>query len=407
MRDPMNRPSSKLVRPARRAQPLATGALALVCAVVVGCGSSATGDVPGGDGGGADGKGGNGHTDGGAGRTDGKARDGSGGGGGHETGVLTGGDSSGSSGDAACGSVRKQAQKVPVDLIFGIDTSFSMDFENKWTSLSAALETFVSDPASSGLDLGIQFFPLRETCVVSAYEALAVPLGPQATVAPLIRAAIEGKRMAGGTPTVQILQGLVAYVQANAKPGFKPIIVLATDGVPDSTCLTTPDGGTPNSLPNAETVAAAAFSGTPSIPTFVIGVGSDLTALNALAAAGGTGSATLVNVGGDGGDAEQSFVNALNAIRQQAVPCQFTLPSGTIDPALTNVVYTPGTGPDQTFVYVGTASDCSKAPMDGWYFDNPNTPTQVILCSGACNVVKADPSAQVDVELGCPRTGLK
>ena len=318
-----------------------------------------------------------------------------------------GGDATGPSGDAACGTVKKQAQQIPVDLVFGIDTSFSMDFENKWTSLSAALDSFVDDPASSGLNLGIQFFPLRDTCVVSAYEDLAVPLGPQATVAPAIRAAIEGKRMAGGTPTVQLLQGLVAYVQANAKPGIKPIIVLATDGVPDATCLSTPDGGTPNSLANAEMVAASAFGGTPSIPTFVIGVGSDLTALNALAAAGGTTSATLVNVANDAGNAEQAFIDALNAIRQQAVPCNFALPSGSIDPTLTNVVYTPGTGPEQTFVYVGTAANCSKAPSDGWYFDNPTQPTQVILCSGACNVVKADPSAEVDVELGCPRQSLK
>jgi hypothetical protein len=385
-------------------------AVALVAGMVA-CGSNGNNGGGGGnngDGGGDGSNHGGGPGDGGARRDggDAKARDGSGGG--HDGGiVLMGGDATGPSGDAACGTVKKQAQQIPVDLVFGIDTSFSMDFENKWTSLSAALDSFVDDPASSGLNLGIQFFPLRDTCVVSAYEDLAVPLGPQATVAPAIRAAIEGKRMAGGTPTVQLLQGLVAYVQANAKPGIKPIIVLATDGVPDATCLSTPDGGTPNSLANAEMVAASAFGGTPSIPTFVIGVGSDLTALNALAAAGGTTSATLVNVANDAGNAEQAFIDALNAIRQQAVPCNFALPSGSIDPTLTNVVYTPGTGPDQTFVYVGTAADCSKAPSDGWYFDNPTQPTQVILCSGACNVVKADPSAEVDVELGCPRQSLK
>ena len=321
--------------------------------------------------------------------------------------ILMGGDSS-VTGDAACGAVKKQAQKLPVDLVLGIDTSFSMDFESKWTNLSAALETFVSDPASSGLDLGIQFFPLRDTCVVSAYENLAVPLGPQTTVAPLIKAAIQGKRMAGGTPTVPVLEGLVAYLQANTTAGFKPVIVLATDGVPDSTCLTAPDGGLSNSLANAETVAMNAFHGTPSIPTFIIGVGSDLTALNALAAAGGTGSATIINVGPDASNPEQAFIDALNAIRQQALPCEFAIPAGTmVDPALTNVDYTPATGPSQTFVYVGSADQCSMAPSNGWYFDDPMTPTQVILCMGACNVVKADPGATIDVVLGCPRNNLK
>ncbi len=283
-----------------------------------------------------------------------------------------------------------------------------MDFLDKWTNLSAALDSFVSDPASAGLDMGIQFFPLRETCEISAYEALAVPVGPQASVAPLIRAAIAGTRPAGGTPTVQLLQGLIAYLTANPMAGHKPIIVLATDGVPDETCLAVPDGGTPNSLANAEAVAMQAFQGTPSIPIFVIGVGSDLTALNALAAAGGTGTATLINVGGDAGNPELAFIAALNAIRQQAVPCDFDIaPGTTVDPSLTNVDYSSGSGAPQTFVYVGAAAQCSMAGADGWYFNNPTAPTQVILCPGACAVVKADPNAEVDVVLGCPRNDLK
>jgi hypothetical protein len=317
--------------------------------------------------------------------------------------ILTGGDSSTTT-DASCGTVKQKAQPLPVEILFGIDTSFSMDFESKWTNLSAALTSFVNDPASAGLDLGIQFFPLRETCDVAGYEALAVPVGPQSTVGPLISQAIAAKMMAGGTPTVQILEGLVAYLQANPPmAGVKPIIVLATDGIPDSTCLAVPDGGTTNSLANAEAVAAAAFGGPSAIPTFVIGVGSDLTALNGLAAAGGTGTATLVSVGSDAGNPEQAFVNALNAIRQQALPCEFAIPSGTmLTPSQTNVDYTPGTGATQSLVYVASSAGCSMAPTNGWYFDNPANPTQVVLCSGACNVVKGDPNGEVSVVLGCP-----
>jgi len=384
------------------------GAAALLLGVALGaCSSNTAGTVGGGDGG-TSGEGGGRTGD--SGRSADATRDGHGhGGGSADTGLLTGGDSSTTvTGDAACGAVKSQAQKLPVDLVFGIDQSFSMDFQDKWSSLSAALESFVADPASAGLDMGIQFFPLRDTCDISAYASLAVPVGPQATVAPLIKAAIDGTHPAGGTPTVQVLQGLVAYLQANTTQGYKPVIVLATDGVPDETCLAVPDGGTPNSLTNAEAVATQAFGGTPSIPIFVIGVGSDLTALNALAAAGGTGSATLVDVGSDAGNQEQAFINALNAIRQQAIPCNFALAAGTtVDPSLTNVDYSSGSGPAQAFVYVGTAAQCSQAPTTGWYFDDPTHPTQVILCSGACSVVKADPAAQVNVLLGCPRNSLK
>jgi hypothetical protein len=291
-----------------------------------------------------------------------------------------------------------------------------MQFDNKWTTLSAAVNSFVSDPASDGLDLGIQFFPLRELCVPAAYEALAVPVSEQTTSGPLITAALqarknlptnEGSGLFGGTPIVQVLQGIIAYLQTNVQPGHKPVIVLATDGIPDISCIDTPDGGTSNSLPNAEAIAAAALSGTPSIPLFVIGVGSDLTPLNGLAAAGGTTSATLVQVGADAGNQEQAFINALNAIRQQAVPCNFALPSGAIDPGATNVTYTSGAGVTTNEVYVGNASGCSKDPSTGWYFDNPTDPKQVILCAGACNLAKSDPGASVDVVLGCPTMMIK
>jgi hypothetical protein len=320
-------------------------------------------------------------------------------------------------GDGGCGSVTKQAGKIPVDIVLVVQTSFSMQFDNKWTTLSAALVNFVNDPASSDLDLGMQFFPLRLLCEPSAYEALAVPVGPQPMAAPMIQAAIEaratlptteGSGMFGATPTVQVLEGIIAYLQANTQPGHKPVIVMATDGVPDLSCIDSPDGAVPNSLANAETIAAAAFAANPSIPLFVIGVGSQLTPLNQLAAAGGTTSATLIHVGADAGNQEQNFLNALNAIRAQTVPCNFSLPTGVmIDTNDINVTYTTGSGDVTSEVYVGSAANCSQAATTGWYFDNPTTPTQVILCGGACSIVQADPNATVNVVLGCPTNNLK
>ncbi len=248
--------------------------------------------------GGPDG-GGNGVSDGGgSGRRDGRG----GGGGNGDSGIVLMSSDSGMMviGDGGCGSVTKQAGKIPVDIVLVVQTSFSMQFDNKWTTLSAALVNFVNDPASSDLDLGMQFFPLRLLCEPSAYEALAVPVGPQPMAAPMIQAAIEaratlptteGSGMFGATPTVQVLEGIIAYLQANTQPGHKPVIVMATDGVPDLSCIDSPDGAVPNSLANAETIAAAAFAANPSIPLFVIGVGSQLTPLNQLAAAGGTTSA--------------------------------------------------------------------------------------------------------------------
>jgi Mg-chelatase subunit ChlD len=321
-------------------------------------------------------------------------------------GAMFGGDDGGSSREGGgCISVSKKAEKIPLDMVIGLDTSFSMDFDDKWTNVKAALESFVTNPSYADLGIGLQFFPIRKQCSVPDYEALAVTLGPEAQVSSPIMQALDSQMMAGGTPTVPLLQGLVAYLQAHPNAAHKPVIVLATDGVPDDACISPVDGETPNTLDNATAVAAAAYAATPSISTFVIGVGSELTALDAIAQAGGTGQATLVDTGGN---AQQQFLAALDAARQTAIPCDFAIPAGSgVDPAATNVVYAPVGAPEQQFVFVSDAAGCAQAPTDGWYFDNIVTPTEVILCDAACNMVKADDRGQVNVVFGCPRVDVR
>ena len=353
------------------------GCLGGVVLAAPGCGSSdATGKGNGGDAGG-----GNGSSSGGS--------------------SFQGGDDGGEGGGGGCSSVSKRAEKIPLDMVIGLDTSFSMDFDDKWTNVKAALKAFVTNPSYADLGFGLQFFPIRKQCSVADYQALAVDLAPGATTAGPISQALDGQMMAGGTPTVPLLQGLIAYLRAHPNPARKPVLLLATDGVPDDTCVSPVAGETPNTLANAITVAAAAYAGAPSISTFVIGVGSDLSALNGIAQAGGTGTATLVDTGGN---AQQQFLAALDAARKSAIPCDFAIPAGgNVDPAETNVEYVPGTGGDHQFVFVGDSTGCPKAPSDGWYFDDPTQPTKVSLCQAACDVVKADDLGQVNVVFGCPR----
>jgi hypothetical protein len=57
-----------------------------------------------------------------------------------------------------CAEDVKMAQQSPVDLMLLVDRSSSMSGE-KWTNSTAALRAFVSDPRSTGLGVGLQFFP--------------------------------------------------------------------------------------------------------------------------------------------------------------------------------------------------------------------------------------------------------
>lgn len=325
---------------------------------------------------------------------------------GASSGFVGGGDGGASSSGnlAACTTASKKAEKVPLDMVIGLDTSFSMDFDDKWTNVRAALKSFVKNPAYSDLGVGLQFFPIRKLCSVSDYAQPAVPLALQPQAAAPIAAALDAQQMADGTPMVPLLQGLSTYLKANAKPNRKPVIVLATDGVPDDTCLGSAGGALPNTLENAVAVATQAASANPPVSTFVIGVGGELTALDAIAKAGGTEKATLVDTGGN---TQLLFLQALDAIRKQAIPCDYTIPDGIEDPTKTNVTYTPSSGGQQTFVFVGNADGCSKAPNNGWYFDDEKAPKKVVLCKAACEAVKSDDQGRVDVVFGCPRIEVR
>src|SRR5579859_3686132 len=63
-------------------------------------------------------------------------------------------------GDAAplCAEDVEAAERVPLDLVLLIDRSASMQ-GLKWEMLTKALTSFVGDPRSAGLGVGLQFFP--------------------------------------------------------------------------------------------------------------------------------------------------------------------------------------------------------------------------------------------------------
>lgn len=339
-----------------------------------------------------------------------KDGDGPGGGLGGGPGFGGGGDNGNGNGNGnspfgACATETKQAEQVPLDMMIGLDTSFSMDFDDKWINVREALRGFVTTPAYAELGVGLQFFPVRKQCSVAAYADPAVKLDLLPKVSQPVRAALDAQQMAGGTPMVPLLQGLAQYLKANARAGRKAVIVLATDGVPDDTCLSSTEGQLPNTLDNAVATAAAALDDKPSVSTFVVGVGSELGALDAIASAGGTNKAFILD---PTQDVQKAFRAALDDIRRQSIPCSFDIPQiGAIDTDKINVSYTDAAGTSTNFQYVNDADGCAKAPKSGWYFDDEASPKKVLLCSETCDAVKSDDRGRVDVVFGCPRLDVR
>jgi hypothetical protein len=69
--------------------------------------------------------------------------------------------------DAACATQSASAQRLPLDLYVMMDTSGSMTDPTasgvtKWDAVRAALTAFFKDPSSSGIGIGLQYFPQEQ-----------------------------------------------------------------------------------------------------------------------------------------------------------------------------------------------------------------------------------------------------
>jgi hypothetical protein len=326
--------------------------------------------------------------------------------------VLDGGADSGGNdplGDAACATSSQSADHVPLDVFIMLDQSGSMSDSiggggSKWSAVVGALNEFVTKvPDPLTVSVGIQFFGNGDgffqvdSCDPADYAIPAVPIAPLTPQQiSALGTAVGNASPKTGTPTGPALQGAIQYATAwqIQHPTNHVIVVLATDGDPQE-CQ-------PQAVTDiANQIAAPGFQGSPSIPTYVVGVGSSFSSLDAIAAAGGTNKAYIVNQNA------QQFIDAMNSIRGNAVGCKYLIPTGKngekVDFDFVNVVYEPGAGGSPVlFDYVANASACDPA-AGGWYYDPPppSEPYNIVLCPKSCDTVSADKMGKVTVELGC------
>ena len=299
----------------------------------------------------------------------------------------------------ACAAEVAQAELIPLDMIILLDRSGSMS-GTKWDGSTNALKTFVNDPASAGINVGIVYYPLDNppdgnTCNYLHYEELAVPVAELPGNAPALVTSIDGEDPNGGdTPTYGGLKGALfnATAHQEANPTHKVIVVFASDGDPNN-CP-----GNENEIPIIAGLAASAvnYNG---VQTYVIAIqGATLANLNQIAVAGGTMQAYDVTAN------VAQFSQKMAEIRAAALSCEFIIPEAPptqeFDPEKVNVAYTPGgQGTAQTLPQATNFADCGAGP--GWYYDNNDDPSKILLCPGSCTTVQADSAAQIGVLFGC------
>jgi hypothetical protein len=134
----------------------------------------------------------------------------------------------------------------------------------------------------------------------------------------------------------------------------------------------------------------------PSIPTYVIGVGYE-TGMSSIASAGGSTSAYIVS-----GGSSSEFIAAMQAIRAQALGCEYIIPPSSLgvpDPDAVTVRYAPGDGSAPVSFPKRTSATCGTE--HGYYFDNDAAPTRLYLCSSSCDMLSADTDAELAIFYDC------
>jgi von Willebrand factor type A domain len=335
-------------------------------------------------------------------------------------------------GDAGCATAMSQVQRSAVYLLFVLDGSGSMKQENKWTAVVPALTDIfsqMSTDADPGLAAGLVIFSdtLDATKGAGPYPASADV--PMAFVSSAQNTALDQRLMAqpgggGGTPTETALTGSYGALEtfqpkAPLTAGGKKVLVLITDGAPTDGCnvvSSTVNGYTSNDCVVLAGQKLKEASPKGPIETFVVGVGDfpsaaaitfDPSFLGYVAQAGGTGPANCnpsensstsdlcyfeidPSKAASASDLQQEFEKALNTIRGEVVSCNFPIQTsglGTIDPTKVNVE-------------IG-GKTVLQDPTNGWTYDSPQSPTEIILHGAACAQAKGNLTEKVSVVLGC------
>lgn len=245
-----------------------------------------------------------------------------------------------------------------------------------WQDTLSAISSFLMDPNSAGIGIGLQFF--GTSCDAASY---AVPLVP---IAPLPDNVMQLQQAfpiipADKNATLPAMQGAVMYAKGWAKenPDRDVAVLLLTSGLPKD-CDSTVD--------NVAQVARDANAQQPSIPTYVVVFGA-IGAINVLASAGGTGDALMVAPG-----SAIELQQALNNVRAAARSCTFALPEKLQLDLRANrldIDHVHSDGAIAPIPLLPDRASCDGQPA-GYYPDDPHNPTSIVLCPEGCVQLGSD-----------------
>jgi len=316
----------------------------------------------------------------------------------------SGSSDSDSDSEGACAEVKVKAEnkKTPADIIFAIDNSGSMDFEE--SQVQSNMNTFSNKIIQSGVDAHVVLISNNDICI-------AAPLGsgqcPDDSKLPKYLHVNVG--VGSNDALAKILSTHEQWKDVMRPDGRKHVIVVSDD--------------------NASGVVAAGFHSMfkalgPSYQDYffhaivgtwdVTNVGKCFGDAFCCATIAAEGKEYKTLVGWTGGvlgplcdNGSQKFNELFDAlskdvIEQAPILCEWTIPEPMgmdLDFGKVNVDYLDGKGGSESKPKVNGLDDCLG--LEAWYYDNNAMPTKIFACPALCSKIQGNADAQVDVKFGC------
>lgn len=328
--------------------------------------------------------------------------------------------------DAACAARSFGGAKVPLAIALVVDVSGSMKDEGRMVTAKAGLKKALADPKFDDVAVALFRFGLMSgfnACVTDKVPFFAPQ--PLATGRTDLFAKIDSLVPAGSTPTYNGLNDAYAWLAPSVKVKTPPMdgktaVILVTDGAPNCGNESVEDF-----------VALVRKGRAATMDTFIIGLpgsgvvlddGTHSSVLLTRMAGAGTEIGNLPpgcdpnpsNVGSpvgkpcyfdlqkDGLSAD-TLSTALDVIRKAASSCEYALPPDSAKFDVTN----PGVvvvGSGGTTTQVPRCVDPGAPPPSGCWVWADDAKTRVKILGAACESVKSDDGARVDILLQCRAT---
>jgi hypothetical protein len=331
----------------------------------------------------------------------------------HLAGSTTG-SSQGTGGSCAGVSEKATPKLQPADIIIAVDTSGSMDQEKN--QVQQHLNDFATIITSAGIDVHVILVADTSVCIPT-------PLGSGSCNGadenlPNYRHVVQG---VDSNNALQILLDTYPDYKPNLRAGATKTFAVVSD---DNSDMSAADFTSmllaldPPTFQGFKFDAIVSFEA-PSVCGACLIPGNcascthkccdKMQFCNPYSAAEGTVYKQLVTqTGGVIGDlCSQNFQPvftdmATGIVQSSGIACDFDIPTpdaGTIDPNKVNVDFKPDNMADEPILNVpGGLADCG--PAGGWYYDDPQNPTKIILCPATCNSIQGRPG-EIHVEFGC------